>query len=102
MGKCVVRQPNGLYAVFSSIVDDFVVLDCTPAEVVSYFQNEARRQARKDAREAIQRADDRQDGDRRTWDDCLGTIRAVHGKARAAERRRMIDPAPASKAARDG
>lgn len=32
MGKFVVRQPDGQYAVFSTVVDDFVVLDASTAE----------------------------------------------------------------------
>ncbi len=35
MGKFVVRQPDGLYAVFCTVVDDFVVLDSLTAEMAA-------------------------------------------------------------------
>lgn len=35
MPHCFIKSPDGKYHVFSSIVDDFVTVDCTAAEAVS-------------------------------------------------------------------
>lgn len=37
MGSQIIKQPNGKYAVFSSIVDDFMFYDATPEDVIGYF-----------------------------------------------------------------
>lgn len=34
MGRTVVKQPNGNYAVFSSVVDDFIVVNATKQELI--------------------------------------------------------------------
>jgi hypothetical protein len=34
VGTQIVCQPNGKYAVWSSVVDDFVLLDATPEDII--------------------------------------------------------------------
>jgi len=34
MGQQIIKQPNGKYALWSYIVDDFVLLDATPEEII--------------------------------------------------------------------
>lgn len=34
MGHQIIKQPNGLYALYSSIVDDFVLIDATPQYII--------------------------------------------------------------------
>lgn len=34
MSHEIVKQPNGLFAVWSTIVDDFVMLDATPQDII--------------------------------------------------------------------
>jgi hypothetical protein len=33
MSHQIIKQPNGLFAVWSTIVDDFVLLDATPGDI---------------------------------------------------------------------
>ena len=48
MSRQIIKQPNGKYALFSSVVDDFVLIDADPNEIVeelvAYYELEARRQ----------------------------------------------------------
>lgn len=41
MGRSIVVQPDGLYAVFSSIIDDFVYTDCTKDDIKQLYAEEA-------------------------------------------------------------
>jgi len=41
MGQQIIKQPNGKYAVFSSICDGFVYTDGTKKEIIQYFIEEA-------------------------------------------------------------
>ena len=34
MSHEIIRQPNGLFAVWSTIVDDFVMVDATPEDII--------------------------------------------------------------------
>jgi len=43
MGKQIVKQPDGRFAIWSSVVDDFVVVDCDGAEdIIEVFLDEQR------------------------------------------------------------
>jgi hypothetical protein len=51
VGQQIIKQPDGKLAVFSSIVDAFVVVDATPKEILDWRAE----QAAEDARRATQR-----------------------------------------------
>jgi hypothetical protein len=101
MGRRVVKQPNGLYAIFSSICDDFVLLDANREEILEelIFRNGAdadlKALDRADADQIDHRKNMKSDGLNR-WRDALDLIEAVHGKATADERR-TVGEAPVEK-----
>lgn len=81
MAKQIVRQPNGLYALWSSCVDNFTLLDATESDVVDELTEEFRRQCVTTVRYAL---DDIDKGIRRTqfsmsFEECVSRIREVHG-----------------------
>ena len=47
MGHQIVRQPDGLLAVFSSVVDSWVLVDATPEELSDWYAELAAEDARK-------------------------------------------------------
>jgi len=42
MANQIVKQPNGKYAIWSTIVDDFTVIDATPEEIINIWADDAR------------------------------------------------------------
>ncbi|QLJ06752.1 hypothetical protein HZZ00_37615 (plasmid) [Streptomyces sp. NEAU-sy36] len=46
MGHQIIKQPDGRLAVFSSVVDAFVIVDATPDELVEWYAEEAAQDAR--------------------------------------------------------
>ncbi|MDX5569533.1 hypothetical protein PYK79_48440 [Streptomyces sp. ID05-04B] len=46
MGQQIIKQPDGRLAVFSSVVDAFVVVDATPEEILDWRAEEAAAKAR--------------------------------------------------------
>ena len=40
-GRQIIIQPDGLYAIFSNVVDGWVLYDCTAEDVIDYFVSEA-------------------------------------------------------------
>lgn len=83
MGRQIVRQPNGLYAVWSSVVDNFVLLDATESEVVEELAANAVEQLRKDVRRIVAQLEI---GQRpyhqftKTFEECVAIIRDLHGE----------------------
>ncbi len=48
MSQQIILQPNGRYAVWSTIVGDFVLVDATPADMVDFWtENERQRITRR-------------------------------------------------------
>lgn len=53
MGSQILRQPDGLYAVFSSETDTIVVWDATEDEIVEHFVEIAAERARRDVQRVL-------------------------------------------------
>lgn len=89
MAERAVLQPNGKYAVFSSIVDNFVLYDATSEEIWTYFRDAA---GMRRANEAVKNADEdrNMDGSKGRFEDCMRTIRNIHGAEQEKLAREMI------------
>ena len=53
MGQQIIQQPDGKLAVFSTVVDAFIVVDATPEEIVEWRAEEAAERAREQARREL-------------------------------------------------
>lgn len=85
MGRRLIKQPNGRFAIFSTITDDFIGFNATPEEIVEFIVDEASKEARQHAREWVfQEGPQRFPHNRHTLlAEVLPTIRSVHGKKKA-------------------
>lgn len=91
MGHQVIKQPNGKFSLWSSIVDDFIGVNLEPKEIVEHW-NEAdreRNQARMDSiLKSIESNGRPYHQFTMTVEDALEQILEVHGKERAEEVRK--------------
>lgn len=55
MGRIVSKQPNGKYCIFSTIVDNFIICDCTEDEYIEFCVEEAKEQAKENAIRALKK-----------------------------------------------
>jgi len=82
MGRQIVKQPNGLYAVWSSVVDDFVLIDATPDEIIDDAIADESERIRKHLSEIFSKIES---GQRayyqftKGFDECVERIRELHG-----------------------
>jgi hypothetical protein len=82
MARRIIKQPNGLYAEWSTIVDDFVSFDCTPEDIIQdWIENEAK-EIRKRVEQVVKELDEGgkpyfQFTD--SFEDCIKRIKEVHG-----------------------
>lgn len=86
MGSQIIRQPDGMYAVFSSETDTIVVWDATEDEIVEYYVEIAAERARRDVQRVLGHV--RADEPRRayfqfalTWSEALVKDREHQGEA---------------------
>ena len=42
MGQQIIKQPDGKYAIFSTVVDDFVALNCTRRDILDNWMDDYR------------------------------------------------------------
>lgn len=57
MARQIIKQPNGLYAEYSTIVDAFIMADATAEQIIQNARQEAADRAERQCKEAIERAD---------------------------------------------
>ncbi len=92
MPRCVVKQPNGKYAIWSSIVDHFISYDCTAEEAIA---EEVRNSLYSNypgdlMHDVCQSWLNLHDNGRAwrwapTWDEAISTIKELHGEEEAAK-----------------
>lgn len=41
MGYQIIKQPNGLWCIYSTVVDGFIILDATKVEIVKFYIDKA-------------------------------------------------------------
>jgi hypothetical protein len=86
MGRKLVKQANGRFSVFSTIVDDLIWLNGTRKQIINAYVLEAAERAREEAELWV---DGKAPGRNvYTPEEILKTIERIHGPARAEERRK--------------
>lgn len=94
MPSFYLKQPNGKYALFSTIVDDFCAMDMTRQEAMMHARAEmgdeqaARKIERADRDENAAEYDEKAPAGLRRWWGALSAVGAVHGDE--ARRKRMV------------
>lgn len=84
MGRQIIKQPNGKYAVWSTVVDDFILVDALPEDIVSERVQESSERIRKDVTKVIE---DLNNGKRPyyqftvTFEEAVRKIKELHGDA---------------------
>jgi hypothetical protein len=53
VGHQIIRQPDGKLAVFSSVVDDWILFDASPEELLDYYAGKAAAAARRDTQQVL-------------------------------------------------
>jgi hypothetical protein len=78
----IIKQPNDLYAIWSTVVDDFIVVDCSRDEVVQEFIEYEAKQIRDTVAAKLDQIDKGEKAYHQftqTFDECITRIREIHG-----------------------
>jgi len=55
MGHQIIKQPNKKYALWSSVIDDFILLNVTTKEIVEFKNKQERKKLRNEINEIIRK-----------------------------------------------
>lgn len=83
MGRQIIKQPNGKYAIWSSVVDDFIYLNITPEEYIEERIKEEAEQIRDNVMKVVKLLDEGKPAYyqfTKSWEQALSLIEEIHGK----------------------
>lgn len=82
MSYQIIQQPDGLYAVWSTNVDSFVLIDATPADIVNEWIKDERTRLTESVQRIVGQLANNQAPYAQftmTWDEALAQHAEVHG-----------------------
>ena len=94
MGQQIVRQPNGKYCLFSSVVDSVTHYNMSAEEIVEVWIEDAQKEYERKVKKITEQLDA---GGKpycqftKTYEECIETIKEVHGEAEGENVRTMIE-----------
>ena len=83
MGQQIIKQPNGKYCVWSSIVQNVIYFDCTPEEIVEIRVEEYRKEQETFVRDVCKKLEKTEKPYfqwTKTFKQMLETVKEIHGK----------------------
>lgn len=94
MGKQIIKQPNGKYCLFSSVVDDVTIYDATPEELIDSFVEEERKRITNDVLRIV---NELEAGEKAyyqftlSFKEMLTRIAEVHGNKHSKEVQKLLE-----------
>jgi hypothetical protein len=94
MGRQIIKQPNGKFCIFSSIVDSVIFYHMEEQDIINEWVEESRKEIEKKVKEIIA---DLNEGKKpyyqftKTYDEMLQTIKEIHGTKEVKEIRKAIE-----------
>lgn len=80
MGRCLVRQPDGKFAVWSSYIDNFISRDKTQEEIIEELAQDAYDEERKRLENIFENPEsNRSKMAFKDYDECMESIEFYHG-----------------------
>ena len=93
MGRQIIKQPNGKFCVFSSIVDNVISYDMTEEEIINKFVADSREDIERRVKEIISQLNNNEKPYYQfthSYEEMLKTIKNIHGEEEADEVRKTI------------
>ena len=84
MARTVIKQPNGNYAVFSTVIDDFIMVNATKQEIIDADIEEARERINEKYDEMFKYFDKDEHAPvylnhHMTWEEAMERVVDIHG-----------------------
>lgn len=80
MGWHIIKQPDGKFALWSTIVDDFITLDATKEEITGYWLDDTKRDTAAYLERVFSELENGTGPNKSyDWEDCLDIRKEIHG-----------------------
>lgn len=94
MGNQIIKQPNGKYCIFSTIVDNITHYDMTPEEIIEEWTNDAKKKIEINVKLIICKLDNNQQpyfDSTKNYSEILQIIGEVHGDKEVKILKKLIE-----------
>lgn len=94
MGRQIIKQPNGKYCIFSSIIDNITHYDMSVEEIIEVWTEEAKNDITERVRDIINKLENCEKPYYQfthTYDGILITIEQIHGKKESQRIKSIIE-----------
>ena len=94
MGKQIIKQPNGKYCIFSTIVDNVTHYDMSVEDIIEDLANEAKNKIVEDVKKIVEKLIKNEQPYyqfTKSFDDMLLTIKEIHGKKEMDEIKLLLE-----------
>ncbi len=81
MARQIIKQPDGKYAVWSTIVDNFILIDATPEEIIDIWAEEEKERIEIKVLQVVKELNENGKPYHqftKSWDDAIETIKPIH------------------------
>lgn len=95
MGRQIIKQPNGKYCIYSSIVDSITYYDMTREDIITEWVKEEKEKIEERVNEVVEALEE---GGKpyfqftKTYEEMIKSIREIHGDKEANKIRKLIEP----------
>ncbi len=94
MGRQIIKQPNGKYCIFSSVVDNVTFYDMTVEKIIEEWTNEARLDIERKVKDIVSKIENNQQPYyqfTKRYDEMVEFIEEIHGKKEAKKIKKLIE-----------
>ena len=94
MSKQIIKQPNGKYCIFSSIVDNVTHYDMSIDDIIEEWVNEAKNRIVEDVKKTIAKLENGESPYyqfTKSYEEMLSTIKEIHGKKESEQIKCLIE-----------
>lgn len=94
MGRQIIKQPNGKYCVFSSVVDNIIMYDATEKDIVKFLAKESIERIKEDVKNtigALNNCEKPYGQFTMNYKEMLNFISDVHGKKEEVKVKNLIE-----------
>jgi len=94
MGKQIIKQPNGKYCIFNSIVDNITHYDMTVDEIIEDWVNESKVDITEKVKDIVKKIEN---GEKpyyqftHSYDDMIDIIKEIHGEKESHKIKSLIE-----------
>jgi len=89
----IIKQPNGLYCIYDTTIDDIVLHNASKEELVEYYINQSKITITNNVEHSLKKLNNNEQKSlfRLSYNEAIETIEQIHGKGRVEQIQNLIN-----------